>query len=61
MFEHLLGREILVHLPERKNTLIIYGNGVVQREPVPEEFAALNQEKMYSFRELYEVPIASSG
>ena len=61
MFEHLVGREVLAHLPEQKNTLIVYGPRVIQREPLPEEFAALNQEKMYSFRELYEVPIATTG
>ena len=53
MFEHLLCREVLAHVPDRKNTLVVYGNQVVEREPIPEEFAALNQERVYSFQEVY--------
>jgi len=56
MFQHLLGREVLAHVPNRQNTLIIYGSHTGEREPVPEEFAALNQERMYSFREVYPPP-----
>lgn len=56
MFQHLLGREVLAHLPSFQNTLIIYGSHAVEREPVPEEFAALNQERMYAFREVYPQP-----
>lgn len=56
MFQHLLGREVLAHVPSRQNTLIIYGRQVIEREAVPEEFAALNQERMYAFREVYPQP-----
>lgn len=47
-------RKILVHLPERKNTLIIYG-GSTRGEPrrlVPEELAGLNSNRTYEFEEL---------
>lgn len=46
-------REVLVHLPHYKNTLIIYGKKEVTRPLMPEEFAALNMEKIWSFEELY--------
>lgn len=47
-------REVLVHLPHPKNTLIVYGPGAANREPLPEEFAALNQERIYSYHEFFD-------
>jgi hypothetical protein len=52
MWEHLSKREILVTVPDPKNTLIVYGPRNVRRELVGEEFAALHQERIYSFEEL---------
>jgi hypothetical protein len=52
MFEHLMKREILKHIPDPKNTLIVYGPRNVRRELVGEEHAALHQERRYSFEEL---------
>jgi hypothetical protein len=46
LFEVLARREILAYVPDRPNTLIIYGKFIRQpnephREPMPEEHAAL--------------------
>lgn len=54
LWEHLSGRIILAHEPERSNTLIVYGPDLVDRELVPEEFAALNTQRMWGYDELYE-------
>jgi hypothetical protein len=53
MFEHLMKREILKHIPDSKNTLIVYGSRAISRNQVGEEFAALHQERIYSFEDLY--------
>jgi hypothetical protein len=53
MFEHLMKREILKHIPDPKNTLIVYGSRAISRNQVGEEFAALHQERIYSFEDLY--------
>jgi len=42
LFEYLINREVLTHLPHTRNTLIIYGPGMVKRAPFYEEDAALN-------------------
>jgi len=46
---HLRQREVLAHVPERRNTLIVYGPKHVEREELPEEHAALNTEVMWSY------------
>ena len=51
MWTYLCRRELLVHLPERRNTLTVYGPRVVERPLTGEEFAALNQGRMYDFDE----------
>lgn len=54
MFEHLVGRELLTHVPCRENTLLIYGKELQEpREPVGEEKAALTTyDRMWMFEEL---------
>ena len=47
-------RRVLQHVPGRRNTLIIYDREKEQRKLLPEEFAALNQRKIYSYNELYQ-------
>lgn len=52
MWEYLSTREVLVYLPEFKNTLTIYGPGWdTERSLTGEEFAALNPQTMFSFFE----------
>ena len=45
-------REVLAQVPNRNNTLIVYGPTRVVRTQVPEEFAALHLEKCWGFEEL---------
>lgn len=52
LFDSLHRREVLAHVPERKNTLIIYGSHQVQRPALGEECAAMNLDTLYSFDDL---------
>lgn len=53
LFNHLLSREVLGHVPHPRNTLIIYG-GLQQRHrpPLPEEWAALHDEQLWEINEV---------
>ena len=53
LFSHLCAREALVHVPHRRNTLIVYGQEVGSRKLLPEERAAMDTTRIYSFAELY--------
>lgn len=53
LWEHLSKRTVIEYVPERENTLIIYGRDTLERENLPEEWAALNQEEMWSFESLH--------
>lgn len=53
LFEHLVDREVLVHVPDRCNTLIVYGPARVERDRLPEEHAKLTEDdKMWPYEEL---------
>ena len=51
MWTYLCQRELLLYMPERRNTLTVYGPGIVERPLTGEEFAALNQDRIYDFDE----------
>lgn len=51
LFEHLTGREVLAHVPHERGSLVVYGGACAQRPLVPEEWAALHPERMWSFEE----------
>lgn len=55
LFEHLLMRKLLAHVPDRSNTLLAYGEFVgVERDRTGEELAALTTySRMWSYSELY--------
>lgn len=44
-------REVLDHVPNEANTLIVYGKESGRRSLLPEEMAAVYTEKMWSFAE----------
>lgn len=54
-WEHVLKREVLHHEPHPRNVLSVYGGRLVApcRAPLPEERAALDQAKIYSYEDLY--------
>ncbi len=52
MFQHLTSRQVLVYMPEVKNTLIIYGPNPEDRPLFGEERAALNPEHIWMFNEV---------
>jgi hypothetical protein len=52
LWDHLVQREALDHLPTFMQTLIVYGPRRVRRPQLPEEFAALNLDHVWSYREL---------
>jgi len=49
MWNHLRSREILAHVPDRKNTLTVYGPRVVVRPLTGEEIAFLHDHTVLSF------------
>lgn len=53
LWQVLRFREVLVYLPDRKNTLLVYGRKEGKRPLMPEEFAALNMERIWGFDELH--------
>lgn len=55
LFEHLCQREVLAHIPDRQNTLIVYGPATVSRKPLGEERAALTPSRVWSFQETLHV------
>jgi len=44
LFEHLVQRRVLAHVPASLNTLIVYGDVMGERRPLPEEHAALSRD-----------------
>ncbi len=59
---HELGtREVLDWLPQRRNELIIYGAERVTRDPLPEERAAADTERVWSYAELHDTEDEKSG
>ena len=43
-------RPLLAHVPDERNTLLVYGSGAVEREPVLEELAGVDLSKVYKSR-----------
>lgn len=53
LFEHLRGRGVLSHVPGRRGSLVVYGGPCLgMRALVPEEWAALHPERVWSFDEV---------
>jgi len=54
LWKHLATRKVLAHVPVHGNTMIVYGALLQKsRKVLPEEFAALNTDEIYSFESLY--------
>lgn len=54
LFANLLVREVVAHVPSRRNTLIIYGPGREIRIPLYEEIAAIDQSAIYHYDMVYD-------
>jgi hypothetical protein len=55
MWQHLATREVISYVPENYNSLVIYGSTPQQRKYLPEEYAAIFQDKMWGFQEIHEI------
>jgi hypothetical protein len=56
----LTGREVLAHVPDRSNTLIVYGPAKRPgRRLLPEEYAGVHHEHMWSYDEIMLAMIAT--
>lgn len=53
LYGHLHGRKVLVHLPEKKNTLVVYGAKGPPRDLLPEELAGIDHSRIYRSEEEY--------
>ncbi len=49
LFSNLLVREVLVHVPHYRNTLIVYGGSREQRMPLFEEMAGIDLSVIYPY------------
>jgi hypothetical protein len=50
LFKYLLNREVKLYMPDRRNTLIVYGcHRKVTRMPLPEERAGMDQRTILDF------------
>lgn len=54
LMAHLASRSVLAHIPDPQNSLIIYGEWVGKRALLPEEWAALHPERMWTLEEATE-------
>jgi len=56
-WEYVQGRELVAHIPSKRNTLLVYGGPQPEghRELVLEERAGLDRSRIYSYSESYEV------
>jgi hypothetical protein len=55
MWQHLATREVIAYVPEAYNSLVIYGSTPQQRAYLPEEYAAIFQDKMWSFNDIHQI------
>lgn len=51
LWEHLRAREVLAYVPDRRNTMAIYGPNFVERDPTGEELASASVLKSMSYEE----------
>lgn len=55
LFTHFYARQVLGHVPHARNSLIVYGGWRTgPRRPLPEEWAALHPEHMWTLEEATE-------
>jgi len=52
LFEYLVSREVVAYVPDRRNTLIVYGSGRGKRAPLGEEYAGLNTEDWFAYEDV---------
>jgi len=55
MWQHLATREVLEYLPEEFNSLVIYSSTPATRKYLPEEYAAIFQDKAWGFQEIHDI------
>jgi hypothetical protein len=53
MWEELSRREAFAYVPEKRNTLIVYGPTLVARPNLPEEMAGMDHSVSHSFIDLH--------
>lgn len=52
LLQHLATRQVLAHVPDRVNSLIIYSSGLESRRYLPEEYTGIFQDKQWSYEEI---------
>lgn len=55
MWHYLATREVIAYVPDEYNSLVIYGSTLEQRKYLPEEYAAIFQDKMWGFQEIHDI------
>jgi hypothetical protein len=55
MWQHLVTREVIEYVPDEYNSLVIYGPRPEARAYLPEEYAAIFQDRVWGFREIHAI------
>lgn len=55
LLQHLATRQVLAHVPDSYNSLIIYSSTLESRRYLPEEYAAIFQDKVWSHEGIHEI------
>lgn len=55
LLQHLATRQVLAHVPDGHNSLIVYSSALEARRYLPEEYAGIFQDKQWDYRELQEI------
>lgn len=55
MWHHLSNREVIEHVPDEFNTLIIYGPSQQRRKYLPEEYAGIFTDRMWLYRDIHAI------
>lgn len=53
LFQYFLTRELIEHVPDRRNTLLVYAGKCPERQPVGEELAGMTHSHIMTYDELY--------
>ncbi len=63
LLQHLATRQVLAHVPDSYNSLIVYSSALESRRYLPEEYTAIFQDKQWSHQDIHAIadtlPMAS--
>ncbi len=55
LWQHLATRQVLAYVPDEYNSLVIYSSARDSRRYLPEEYAAIFQDKIWSYQAIHDI------